>query len=551
MSRFFTKAEELLGRHPFAVAAGLVVLFGLVKLYGFQFGWLNIHGARDVERGWELLHGERLWLSGPEMSFGGSTPGWFLYFFLGLFQIPARNPLLLAAVPGALFAVSVGFVYDAARRFFLPGTALACAMLYGAFPFGTFVVRYIWNPSFIFFFSALAFWAIAVGISSRRPGWFALALLAALLTTQLHISGFTIVAAVIVFMLATRSNPGRGPLLGVVGVYLAIILPYFIHEMLHGWPDHIRLTFQQETGEGLQVFRVRYVETFLSVVGLHLFVKPPWWPELPPFEYYSQYYRGGGHVAAVLGWALFLLSIGMLKLFLAGIWLALRHTKERATPFLLFAMLAIVLTCLPMMVWNPLIGGVEDIRHPPRYFFVFWPAQFFLVSAGVHWIRTHAPALRPVLAGFILVYTGLALGMTWHFVEVAKRDRVMFRYTTEYPGTVRPIIDKMNLAHFLVEYHGVDEGRFLSRVHADRKVFIHTEEDLIHELRWALETGTRGEHDEDTYFFLYDTGDRDQITGEFEALDQAEFGTLGVLVFRPGRPLEDWQPDAPVGWWWY
>ncbi len=556
MTRFATKAEEALGRWPLVVPVGLVVLFALVKLYGFQYGWLNIHGARDVERGWELLHGQRLWLNGPEMSFGGSTPGWFLYFFLGLFQIPARNPLLMAALPALFFAISVGFVYDAARRFFLPATALAVAVLYGVFPFGTFATRYIWNPAFIFFFSSLVFWAVAVGLSTKRPGWFALALLAALLTAQLHISGFCLAVAVVVFLLATRYNPGKWPLLSVLGVYLLIVGPYFIYEIINGWPDQIRLTFQQETGEGLQVFRIGYVETFLSVVGLQLFVKPDWWPELPPFEYYSHYYAEGGRRAAALGWVLFVLSIGLLKLLLAGIWMVIRYPKERSCPFLLFAMLAIVITCLPMMVWNPLIAGAEDIRHPPRYFFVFWPAQFFLVGGGIVWLRRYAPRFfepvtRAGLPAFVAAYTTFALGMTWHFVEVAKRDRVMFRYTTEYPGTVRPIIDKMSLAHFLVEYHGVDEGRFLSRVHADRKVFIHTEEDLIHELRWALETATPGEPSGESYFFLYDSRDAGRIEGNFTEISRAHFGTLGVLEFVPDEPLDEWQPDVPVGWWWY
>jgi len=554
-------ARRLAEQRPWIVSVVLAAIFLPVKLYGYTLGYLNIHAARDWERGWQMLHGVRAWWHGPELLFGGAIPGFFFNLLTGLSQIPHRNPFFASMAPPILFCVSIGFFHDTARRFFRPRTAVLAAVIYGVFPLGTLALRYLWNPSYLFLFSTLTFWCVGRAITENRNNFMAGALFFALLASQIHLSGYSLALSVVGMMLLLRRRPGWVWLVAVVVIHLGFIAPYFISEYAQGWPVKNYAAYQELTSD-VKVMRIAPTHNFLTGVGQQLLVKWPTWEQSAPFSYYERFYKEGGELGRTVGWICASLSFGILALFLYGCWLVLRRGRaddapsDGAVSFVRMCLLVFIVVCLPVLIWNPAIGPERRTDQPLRYYFIFWPAQFFVMALGMEALlrlqgERNQPLKKPLTA-----WTGMfavaCVVFTVLFMNEAARTGKPFRYLFFDHWVVHALRDKVAVARFLRENYGLTEELFLTRVHTADELFHIPEESLDYEVRAAIENHPDApDPDPSLYYFIFEFEEADRIAGDYKEIDLARFGSLGVLVYRPKNPTPEWQVDPPVSWYWY
>ncbi len=532
-----------------------------VKLFGYAVGYLNIHAARDWERGWQMLHGVRAWWHGPELLFGGSIPGFFFNILAGLFQVPHRNPFFAAMGPALLFCVSVGFFHDAVRRLFRPRPALLSTIVYAVFPLGTLALRYYWNPSYLFVFTTLTLWCVARAIADGRRNFMAGAVMAALLASQIHLSGYSLVIAVIGMMFLLRMRPGWGWLLLVLAIHVGFLAPYYISQSMRGWPDINMWVYHKQIPE-VDVMRVAPTHNFLSGVGLQLLVKPPGWEQAEPFSYFERFYREAGTIGRLVGRLGWFLSLGVLALFLQGAYRLLRRSPEdpvarNAAAFARMALLVFLVVCLPVLLWNPALGAERRTDQPLRYYFIFWPAQFIVMAYGMNVLLGHAEIRRSAWRKTLTIWTGVfaavCLMFTGMFMQKAIATGKPFQYIKYVNISVHALRDKVEAARFLRTEYGVTEDLFLTRVHTAGDLLHMPEESLDYEMRSAIENHPDApEPDPSLYYFLFESEDLERLAGKYREVELRVFGSLGVLVYRPTTPVpEDWQIDPPVSWWWY
>lgn len=537
-----------LHRRPWLLSIGLALFFLPFKLHGFRLAYLNIHAARDWERGWQLFQGEKIWLHGPELLLGGSVPGFFFYLLTGLTQFPVRMPELAAAVPPLLFCLSIAFFHDAMRRLFLPSAALLAAFAYGCFPFGTIVLRYLWNPSYLFFFGALALWFLVRSFREERPALAGWAFLPLLLAGQIHLTMYFVAGALVAVLAVRRWFPGWRVIALVLAIQGVFLGPYYAQQFLGGWTDHVGLKANARA-DRVEIARLAPNPNFVPVLGLQLVTQAPserLWPQTFPFSYYDLAYRRDGLVRAA-GWLSFFLTASLLPLLVLG---AVRRGGEPARRAVInYALLALLFVSLPHLFWNPRLGDDPNVGVPARYFFAAWPCQFVLLAAGLD-LLLRRPRWRTPLAGLVLAAGLSGLLLTTLFTLHAARTGNPFRYLKYDHWPVHTLRDKMAVARYLVAEYGLTEELFQRRVHTGGDLLVIPEESLDYEIRAAIETvRPRGEPDDSLYYFLFDAAGREHLAGEWDQVDLRIFGAFGLLVYRPHHDLSGWKTDPPVSWW--
>jgi hypothetical protein len=537
-------------RRPWFLSVLLAVAFIPFKLHGFRLSYLNIHAARDWERGWQLLSGERFWAHGPELLFGGSIPGFFFYVLTGLSQFPYRLPEVAAAMPAMMFCASIGFFHDTLRRLYSTPAALLGTLAYGCFPFGTLALRYLWNPSYLFLFGTLALWLLVRSFTEQRRALAGWALLPILLAGQIHLTAYFVAAALVGVLVARRWFPGWRPLAVVVLVVGVFLAPYYIQQVTGGWSDHVGLRANTQRTDGVSILRLRPNPNFLHAAGLQVLVQAPserLWPQTFPFSYYDRLYLASP-AARVVGWVAFGLGCCLLPLIVVGAVRPGEGTARRTA--CLYAAVALVAVGLPQMVWNPRLGSDAHSGVAARYFFAAWPCQFLLLAAGIDW-ALRRPAVRPVVTALVGATCAAGLVLATLFTLEAGRSGHPFRYLTYDNWPVHTLRDKMAIARYLVREYGVDEDIFRARMHTQDGLLSFPEESLDYEIRAAAQTiRPRRPADPGLYYFLFDPAEQHRLRGEFEVIELRTFGPLALLVYRPMHDLTGWRNDPPVSWWW-
>ena len=551
--------RESLERKPWLLSLVLAVVFLPIKLYGSDCGYLNMHAARDWERGWQMWHGVQVWWNGPELLFRGAIPGYFFNLLAGIFQIPTRNPIFASYGPGLLFCGGIFFFHDGMRRIFSAATALWATLLFASQPLGTIALRYLWNPSYLFIFGALAFWCIARALAERRGGWMAGALVCTLLAAQLHLSAYSATVAVLLLMVHCRIFPKWWHWLIVVGIHAAFVGPYFYTQYMNAWPDRAAMR-QNQLELQSNLARILPNPTFLPPFGLQVFVQYPGYPRTFPFSYYERFYEAR-RAFRYLGFMGFALTVPFILAMIAGLVASLkRRTSDEPTGdakrlYIQCAGIYLAVCCIPQVLWNPsakvgLYANDANFGVPIRYLLVLWPSQFVLMSG---WLEK---VFAGRLSGMIRLWLGAAVGtcvlITLAFNWQARKTGEPFSYLHLHDRPVHAVRDKFALARHLVDRWGVDDAILQSRVHTAGFMMTGAEESMDYELRAAEEMNPgHPKADPGIFYFLSSASELGRVKGDAEILEQKSFGSIGLTVYRPRQDLSRWQVDAPLSWWWY
>ena len=530
----------------------LVLALGALALKGFgaEVGYLTIHGARDWERGYRLLHGLGGFWHGPEKSDGTVIPGFFFNLLTGLFQLGGRGIWPAAAGPAILFAASVLLLHDALRRALKPWPALAGAALYATFPLGTLAMRYLWNPSYLFLFLVLAVYGVSRAVHERRGNFLALSLASALLATQLHATAWFLVGGIALAAAGARLCPTWKWLAVVVALHAAFIVPHYVAESARDWPTANNFTPHPPDEPPLNArLSAAPAPNLFWCLGRQVFTPNPASRENAPwtFSYDEWRLQDGTPVFKGLAWAASALSLPLGLLCLWGWIAALKAGGPRRALALHAIGIAVPLVAF-FWLWAPDGGTGARANLHLRYFFVLWPLQFIGVALALEDLAARRPAWWRWIGAWAAVATLVFALHGLRFMQEARRDGRPFQYLHYTGVVVFSLRDQMDVARFLVEEHGVTEATMRTHVHSPATMWFVAEQSLTYPMRAALDSaGEVAPFDAGTYFYVTRSEWEPFLEGDFEELDRRVFGSLAVVVFRPGAPLpEGWVPDYPV-----
>ncbi|MCC6546962.1 hypothetical protein IT570_07315 [Candidatus Sumerlaeota bacterium] len=552
--------REHLERKPWLVSLALAIAFLPIKLYGSECGYLNMHAARDWERGWQMWHGVQPWWNGPELLFRGAIPGFFFNVLAGIFQLPARNPIFASYGPGFLFCGAIFFFHDGVRRVFSPAAALWGTLLFASQPLGTIALRYLWNPSYLFVFSAIALWCVARAVGERRGGWMSGALMATLLAAQIHLSAYSATLAVVLMMIRSRLFPRWWQLLLVIAIFAATVTPYFVSQYLNAWTDQAALR-QNELEVQLNITRILPNPTFFPPFGIQFWVQPSHYFKTFPFSYYERFYEAR-RAFAWLGSMGFVLTVPLLVAAFGGMLAGMRKCcfpeagGDLKRMYLQCAAIYLIACCIPQIFWNPgaksgLYANNANFGVPIRYLLIFWPSQFILMTGALEWIFARRRFALPTRL-WLSAAVGVCLMLTVLFNWQGLRTGEPFNYLHLSERPVHAVRDKFALARHLVNKWGVDDATLQARVHTAGFMMTGAEESMDYEIRAALEMNpAHPVADPGVFYFLCEAPELARVKGDAEILEQSAFGGIGLTVYRPRRDMSAWQVDAPLSWWWY
>ncbi len=561
-----------------ALVALFILLGTVLRVASPSTIYFNIHAERDVWRTIEILEGERFPHTGSELTQGGYTLGPALYFL----QIP---PLLVTLDPRGLLvwlallhAAGLWVTWRIGKEFFSRRAGLYALALFATFPLAVLALRYLWNPSYIFPFSALFYWALFGWVLKGKVRRLPALVLAACVLFQVHLSAALLIVLAGACWAIFRPRVGRRWLAVSGGVALLVFAPYIAGELRTGlWntrqiinpPDalitaneaHIPILDKQRLrpSEGammaLQValsplFYDRRFETG-SFSYLHLLAEHG--PVLLP--------QGAWEVAFLLHrlrWGYIFLcglaGLGLLgTLLLAGKYGRIPALWGEASPLArrraaLLILSGAILTVPPLLTSTMATDregqtiGVGAIR----YYFILYPLPFLVlgwfgsaleragVRAGLRVIRVIVPAALAA-AVFLQVWT---VGC---YLVTAREMHRSFKYSLyeAYDWRVQ-----REAARILVEDWGVTEEQFVRRMDTLDHTFTTQRWDvpsLEQGLDYAFYTQPHlGERAEplhpDSFFLLYDERrtpepDLQGIT----VLDEADAGGLILLRVAEGE----------------
>lgn len=501
----------------------LTVIGGtLLRLDSPGAGYFNMHAARDCFRALEMIHGESFPLSGPEMFYGGRTPGWFYYLLLSVPLAFSPSPLGVTVWAALLMGVALLLCHLTCRRYLGPATGLAATALFAASPISVSMMRYMWNPIFLPPFNVAALLTLLLWRVEGRRWALGVFLIVVGLAFQIHFSAYVYLVPLLAFAPWRRGRRPGWDVLLVAAVALApFFWPHVAHEMQIGG-DTFTARVAATAAEPDRMFTAAPNPTALPQALQHIRVDlheqtEPWRHQ--HFVHFMDTLEERHPRWLVFANAVELLSVLLVPFFVIGaVALALvalgRPRRAAARLEELFAQPAAARP-LAWALWTWLgvsfavllfVGHVEDgvrLPIPARYFIIWYPLQFIVIALGMKTVRlidlrrlrargsdpaVAAPVWRqgfgPVLTAAIAVLALCQAGLALLFLRVSAASGATFYFSGQESRPCFNVGDKMAVADLLVNRHGLNLRAFRERfttagIYRD----LHNEEFIDYELR--------------------------------------------------------------------
>ena len=209
-------------------AAGLLI--AVVMLVRGQVGGdqLNL-----LARGW-LLAAQGKWISyGNPMSTGGKSPGGITSLLVGLPLLLWRDHRAASALVLLFHVLAYGLLDGTLRRILSPSERVLLALLYWLNPWQLYFAAFLWNPNYLYLFSAVHLWS-ALAQRERARFWPSFLHAAALvLAFQVHAS-FLLLGVASLLLVGRRYFRVHWPAAVLGGALAAVpLVPWALEAMAH------------------------------------------------------------------------------------------------------------------------------------------------------------------------------------------------------------------------------------------------------------------------------------------------------------------------------
>lgn len=480
---------------------GTLLLAAALRTAAPGVTYFNIHAARDCHRTLEVISGENFRTHGPELRFGGQTPGWLLYPLMAPPLLVSRHPAGVTLWIGLLATAGVWFTYLIGRDFGGgPRAGLLAALLAAVQVPVILSLRYIWNPCFLPFLTPVVLWCLLQVCVARRAGHFAWLALAWCASASVHFSSYLLLLPILAAFALTRPRVPRAQAITALAIAGVTFGPYALREIRDGFDDLRQIVTSDQSRVQVDDVRPagerwRLNPNMPIVAAHHVRIPVPQGPfalresgESQDFTVFDPFYAELDEQAAA-PWAIRavawlsqvwvpLLLAGTVMLARAG-WRHRRGGEEPATRLAAARLIWVLWLALPALVllfFNFYRAQGTDPRGSVvsfRYFYLLAPAQFLILG----WLldRALARAGRAARWGLIALLGLYALGcahLVAQFLLTARRTGVVF-WHCGWPGRdiytlglksrlVDWLVDEQRLAPADVERRLSGNGIFLT-----------------------------------------------------------------------------------------
>lgn len=310
-----------------------------------------------------------VFLTRGQLSSKGTHNSPLASYLLAPAWVVVQSPIALAWLIALFNVAAVGVTYWIGQRFLSPRAGLVASACMAVSPWAVFLSRKIWLQDMVPLFSALLLAAtLVLVIESRRRAIFWVLLWSGVVA-QLHMTGYLVVGAVLLFLVVHR--PRISPLALVLGLVAlgGLYLPYGVFLAGGGWKEWLAL-LSHRGGAGNPTSWLQQIEPIWHLVNLG---------NLAGLIGETSYY-----LDVKLGLSAFLLyPLAALErwVFIGSfVWLAWtllhpRRESQRLRPLGALLCLWIVLLAAACLL--------APWRCPPHYYVATLPALFLVLGVGV------------------------------------------------------------------------------------------------------------------------------------------------------------------------
>lgn len=352
----------------------------------------------------------------PAAGVGASMGTANLPLTLYLTAIPLRvwqDPVAAILFIGLLNGLAVLACYGLGRAYFGQAVGLIASFLFAVGPWAVLYGRKIWCRTLPLV--TLAFFAAVFATFVRKRPWALVAVfvgLAALVGIQLE--GIAFIPLLFILILIFRKQVALRPLVVGLSIFLLPILPYVIHDALHGWPNLQSFADYASGAAHFSLDALRYAFILTGSYGIHGMAG----------AIYPDYLAGLANL-----WWLNWLVMGLLALsILYGLVQVVRGPKERRRPVLLMLIWFVV----PIILQSRPTASVY-----PFYFNLLYPVQFLFVAILLADLLSRFPTPKLRLAGWSVPVLTLVLAVAlllWGGWQIAVMGR-LFVFMDQHPTT--------------------------------------------------------------------------------------------------------------------
>jgi glycosyltransferase involved in cell wall biosynthesis len=239
--------QELMVEKGKAVFRWEAILILLILLIGTLLRTNNISQymtflgdeGRDVYIVRDIILGRNFTIIGPGTSIGNMYLGpWYYYLMVIPLWLAKFSPVGPALMVAGFGVATIALLWWIGRQWFGRISALVVAGLYAVAPTVIIFSRSSWNPNIMPFFALLAMYGIWKVWKYGYWRWLVISALSLGFVLNSHYLGLLIVPVIgIYWVLAKKDKTTWKYLLMSVAVLAIIMLPLFVFDAVHGWPN--------------------------------------------------------------------------------------------------------------------------------------------------------------------------------------------------------------------------------------------------------------------------------------------------------------------------
>jgi 4-amino-4-deoxy-L-arabinose transferase-like glycosyltransferase len=523
------------------VLAAIVVAAAALRFYRIDVTWFFLDHVRDVSAAAAVASGESFPLLGPRIGSTGAYLGPLYFYLLAIPFSIAHDPVAAVVFVALGHIVALLALYRFAAEFFGPRVALYAAAFFAAFPLVVLSSRLVWTAGLLPLFIVLYMHALFRLIVGERSAAAVplLALLAVL--TQLHLTSIALAGVALAAVLLVRPRLRLAHAFWGASLFTLLYLPYFVHELAHGFENSIALFRSGVADQGLTRF-----EALPSVAGNLLLLFSPVLRGFVVEAEWSGAFLTGFRVlygAQALAFAIGLALCAYRVLPSAP---SATHgvAVERRQAALLLLWIGFPLLVVESKE-TPIWWYYLDVVHPAPFIVAgialsSLPSLLFRASSARRWA---APTLAWLAAAIVVAQASLLVGFQRRAAERGEMIVQVPRVCINAAGSpfetlvTLPLSHRREIVRTLIGELGVEERAFFTKVHGAVLGLAEENRYLVSHLWASHSRRPRTPAASDVHFLV--TRAAEEIP-ENEASRSKRIGPYTVLERRPMIDVESW-----------
>ncbi|MEI6092545.1 MAG: glycosyltransferase family 39 protein [bacterium] len=179
-------------------------------------------------------------------------PGPGISVLYWLIYVITKNPIYVGMVTGILQLLGVFVIYRLFSEAFSRKTATIVAFLMLMNPWLSYYSVGLWNPSLIFLFSSLAFYALFRLKQNNKIVYWIILGFSLCMAVQVHMSAFLLILISFIYLVFYRIWPNFKSILAGLAVFVLLFLSYIKYEIINHGSNTINL-FTGATGTSFKL----------------------------------------------------------------------------------------------------------------------------------------------------------------------------------------------------------------------------------------------------------------------------------------------------------